>query len=189
MVRHSQVVHFQSTRANNGATAFVRHDFKASGPICMTFSVLQRRFVPNTWRHLAKVSNQDFAFVDCYGNLKLFKHNVWSRTVNRLLEKINSSSVSKDRKIEAVTAVASSGSRAMGGAQKHMKLFVAHKMTQNSTLNKIPVIATELQQLLLGLQNTNMLGEVTAQLSCDTWQTRQTTLPRVNAHETEWWSS
>jgi len=47
------------------------------------------------------------------------------------------------------------------GAQKYMKLFVAHKMTQNNTLNKVRVSATELSQMLS--QNTSMFGEATAQ--------------------------
>jgi len=42
-----------------------------------------------------------------------------------------------------------------GGAQNYMKLFVAHKMTRNNTLNKVHVAATELPQLLS--QNTKCL--------------------------------
>jgi len=53
-------------------------------------------------------------------------------------------------------AVASPGSGARG-AQNYMKLFVAHKITQNNTVNKVHVAATELSQLLS--QNTNMFGE------------------------------
>ena len=40
------------------------------------------------------------------------------------------------------------------GAQTYMKLFVAHKMSQNNTLNKVHVAATESTQLLS--QNTNV---------------------------------
>jgi len=47
-----------------------------------------------------------------------------------------------------------------------MKLFVAHKMTRNNTLNKVHVAATELPQLLL--QNTDTFGEATAQSRCQT---------------------
>jgi len=46
------------------------------------------------------------------------------------------------------------------GPLKYTKLFVAHKMMRNITLNKVHVAATELQQLLS--QNTNVLGEATA---------------------------
>jgi len=35
------------------------------------------------------------------------------------------------------------------GAQNYMKLFVAHKMTRNNTLNKIHVAATKLPQLMV----------------------------------------
>ena len=59
-----------------------------------------------------------------------------------------------------VQTVASPGSGAEG-AQKYMKLFVAHKMTRNNTLNKVHVAETELPQLLS--RNTNMFGEATAQ--------------------------
>ena len=48
-----------------------------------------------------------------------------------------------------------------GAAQNYMKLFVAHKMTRNNTLNKVHVAATEPPQLLS--RNTNMFGEATAQ--------------------------
>ena len=44
-----------------------------------------------------------------------------------------------------------------------MKLFVTHKMTRNTTLNKVHVAATELPQLLS--QNTNVFGEATAQIA------------------------
>ena len=43
----------------------------------------------------------------------------------------------------------------------YMKLFVAHKMTRNNTLNRVHVAATELTQLLS--QNTNTFGEATEQ--------------------------
>jgi len=52
--------------------------------------------------------------------------------------------------------VASPGSGARE-AQNYMKLFVAHEMTQNNTVNKVHVAATELPQLLS--QNTNMFGK------------------------------
>ena len=51
-------------------------------------------------------------------------------------------------------------------AQNYMKLFVAHKMAQNNTLNKVHVAATVLPQLLS--QNTNMFGEATTQSHCQT---------------------
>jgi len=41
------------------------------------------------------------------------------------------------------------------GTQYYMKLFDAHKMTRNITINKVHVAATELQQLLK--QNTNII--------------------------------
>jgi len=45
-----------------------------------------------------------------------------------------------------------------------MKLFVAHKMMQNNTLNKVHVAATELPQLVS--QNTNVCrGNRTKSLS------------------------
>ena len=45
--------------------------------------------------------------------------------------------------------MASLGSGVRGTiAQNYMKLFVAHKMTRNTTMNKIDVAATELPQLL-----------------------------------------
>jgi len=45
------------------------------------------------------------------------------------------------------------------------KLFVAHEMTRNNTLNKVHVAATELPQLLS--QNANKkFGEATAQSRC-----------------------
>jgi len=47
-----------------------------------------------------------------------------------------------------------------------MKLFVAHEMARNNTLNKVHVVATELPQLLS--QNTNMFGQATAQSRCQT---------------------
>ena len=51
------------------------------------------------------------------------------------------------------------------GAQNYMKqLFVADKMTQNNSLNKDRVAATELLQLLS--QDTNMFVEATAQSCC-----------------------
>ena len=50
--------------------------------------------------------------------------------------------------------------RARVRAQNYMKLFVAHKMTRNNTLNKVHVAVTELPQLLS--QNTNRFGEATA---------------------------
>jgi len=34
------------------------------------------------------------------------------------------------------------------GAQNYVKLFVAHKMMKNNTLNRVHVAATELPQLL-----------------------------------------
>jgi len=51
------------------------------------------------------------------------------------------------------------------GAQKYMKLFVAHKMAQINTLNKVYVSATELSHLLS--QNTNYVwrGNRTKSLS------------------------
>ena len=51
------------------------------------------------WRHLAKVSDPDFAF-DNIGLLREFQHKMLSRT--KLLNKTDSSSISKDGKIEAV---------------------------------------------------------------------------------------
>ena len=53
-------------------------------------------------------------------------------------------------------------------AQNYMKLFVAHKMTRNNTLNKVCVAATELPQILL--QKTNMFGDSIAQSHCQTVQ-------------------
>jgi len=53
------------------------------------------------------------------------------------------------------------------GTQNYKKLFVAHKMTRNNTLNKVHVAATELPQQLLS-QNTNVFGEATAQSRCQT---------------------
>jgi len=47
-----------------------------------------------------------------------------------------------------------------------MKLIFHTQMTQNNTLNKVHVAATETPQLLL--QNTNMFGEATAQSRCQT---------------------
>ena len=41
--------------------------------------------------------------------------------------------------------MASPGSGAGGGAQNYRKLFLAHKITRNNTLNKVHVAATELQ--------------------------------------------
>jgi len=64
----------------------------------------------------------------------------------------------------AYWTVASPGS-GVEGAQKYMKLFVAHKMMRN-TLNKVHIAATELPQLLS--QNTNVFGETTAQSRCQT---------------------
>jgi len=54
------------------------------------------------WRHLVKVSNPDFAFGDCYGNFSI-RCQADSRTSRaRLLNKIDSSNVSKDGKTEAM---------------------------------------------------------------------------------------
>ena len=62
---------------------------------------------------------------------------------------------------EAVAeAVASSGSDARG-TQNNVKLFVAHKMTRNNTLNNDHTAVTELPQLLS--QNTNVFTQATAQ--------------------------
>jgi len=55
-----------------------------------------------------------------------------------------------------------------GEVQNEMKLFVAHKMMQNSTLNKVHVALSKLHQLLS--QNTNMFGEATEQNRCQTEQ-------------------
>ena len=52
----------------------------------------------------------------------------------------------------------------VGGAQKYMKLFVAHKITRNNALHKVHVATTELLQMLL--QNTNLFGEATARSRC-----------------------
>jgi len=46
-------------------------------------------------------------------------------------------------------------------AQNYIKLFVAHKMTRNNTLNKVHVAATELPQLL----SQNVRGNHTKSLS------------------------
>jgi len=46
--------------------------------------------------------------------------------------------------------------RRQRGTQIYMKLFVTHKMTRNTTLNKVHVAATEVPQLLS--QNTNVFG-------------------------------
>ena len=53
-------------------------------------------------------------------------------------------------------------------AQNYMKLFVAHEMTQNNTVNKVHVAATELPQLLS--QNTNMFGKSLKKINC--WKSR-----------------
>ena len=54
----------------------------------------------------------------------------------------------------------------VSAAQNYMKLFVAHKMMRNNTLNKVHVAATQLPLLLS--QNTNMFGGATAQSRCQT---------------------
>ena len=69
-------------------------------------------------------------------------------------------------RIPAITIPCSSGSNQWFGTKLYMKLFVVHLMTQNNTLNKVHVAATELPQLLS--QNTNTFGEVTAQSCCQT---------------------
>jgi len=52
------------------------------------------------------------------------------------------------------------------GAQNYIKLFVAHKIMQNITLNKVHVALTELPQLLS--RHTNMFREATTQSHCRT---------------------
>jgi len=47
-------------------------------------------------------------------------------------------------------------------AENCMKLFVAHKMTRNNTLNKVREAVTELPQLLC-YRRIQMFGEATAQ--------------------------
>jgi len=59
--------------------------------------------------------------------------------------------------LESVTSLGS-GAR---GTQNYMKLFVAHKMTRNNTLDKVHVAATELPQLLS--QNIFNLAEFHSQ--------------------------
>jgi len=74
-------------------------------------------------------------------------------------------------------AVASPGSGETGGGKTKRNFFVAHKMTRNNTLNKVHVAAaTELPQLLS--QNTNALGEATAQSRRQTSYTALKLTPR-----------
>ena len=50
----------------------------------------------------------------------------------------------------------------MRGAQNYMKIIgLSYIMTQKNTINKVHVAAAELQQPVV--QNTNILGEATAQ--------------------------